>query len=95
MKKIYNKLDNFTGFIPNISFFFSSNFLSQLSSFIVILLFARNYSSVEFGKFTIAQTIFFLLYSLSFSNIYLEKYFFHFQMKYLKIALPSFLNNFL
>ena len=75
MKKIYNKLDNFTGFIPNISFFFSSNFLSQLSSFIVILLFARNYSSVEFGKFTIAQTIFFLLYSLSFSNIhyYLNK----------------------
>lgn len=75
MKKIYNKLDNFTGFIPNLSFFFSSNFLSQLSSFIVILLFARNYSSVEFGKFTIAQTIFFLLYSLSFSNIhyYLNK----------------------
>ena len=75
MKKIYNKLDNFVGFVPNLSFFFTSNFLSQVSSFIVILLFARNYSSVEFGKFTIAQTIFFLLYSLSFSNIhyYLNK----------------------
>ena len=49
--------------------------MSQLSSFIIILLFARNYSSIDFGKFTIAQTIFFLLYSLSFSNIhyYLNK----------------------
>ena len=75
MKKIYNKLDNFVGFVPNLSFFFTSNFLSQLSSFIIILLFARNYSSIDFGKFTIAQTIFFLLYSLSFSNIhyYLNK----------------------
>lgn len=75
MKKIYSKLDNFTGFIPNLSFFFSSNFLTQLTSFVVILLFARNYSSIEFGKFTVAQTIFFLLYSLSFSNIhyYLNK----------------------
>ena len=75
MKKIYSKLDNFTGFVPNLSFFFSSNFLTQLTSFVVILLFARNYSSIEFGKFTVAQTIFFLLYSLSFSNIhyYLNK----------------------
>lgn len=75
MKKIYNKLDNFTDFIPNLSFFFSSNFLTQLTSFVVILLFARNYPSIEFGKFTVAQTIFFLLYSISFSNIhyYLNK----------------------
>ena len=75
MKKIYNKLENFTSFIPNLSFFFSSNFLTQFTSFVVILLFARNYSSIEFGKFTVAQTIFFLLYSISFSNIhyYLNK----------------------
>ncbi len=70
MKKIYSNLENFSSFIPNLSFFFSSNFLTQLSSFIIILLFARNYSSVEFGNFTIAQTIFFLIYSLSFSNIH-------------------------
>ena len=70
MKKIYNKLENFTSFIPNLSFFFSSNFLTQLTSFVVILLFARNYPSIEFGKFTVAQTIFFLLYSISFSNIH-------------------------
>ena len=61
MKKIYSKLDNFTGFVPNLSFFFSSNFLTQLTSFVVILLFARNYSSIEFGKFTVAQTIFFFI----------------------------------
>tara|TARA_B100000963_G_scaffold355823_1_gene374836 strand:+ start:559 stop:1908 length:1350 start_codon:yes stop_codon:yes gene_type:complete len=75
MKKIYSNLDNFNSFLPNLSFFFSSNFLTQISSFIIILLFARNYSSVEFGKFTIAQTVFFLLYSISFSNIhyYLNK----------------------
>jgi len=75
MRKIYNRLENFSSFIPNLSFFFSSNFLTQLTSFVVILLFARNYSSIEFGKFTVAQTIFFLLYSLSFSNIhyYLNK----------------------
>ena len=75
MKKIYSNLENFNSFIPNLSFFFSSNFLTQLSSFIIILLFARNYPSDEFGKFTIAQTVFFLIYSLSFSNIhyYLNK----------------------
>ncbi len=75
MKKIYSNLENFNSFIPNLSFFFSSNFLTQISSFIVILLFARNYPSDEFGKFTIAQTVFFLIYSLSFSNIhyYLNK----------------------
>ncbi len=75
MKKIYSNLENFNSFIPNLSFFFSSNFLTQVSSFIIILLFARNYSSIEFGKFTIAQTVFFLIYSLSFSNIhyYLNK----------------------
>ncbi len=75
MKKIYSNLENFHLFIPNLSFFFSSSFLTQICSFIVILLFARNYTALEFGKFTIAQTIFFLLYSLSFSNIhyYLNK----------------------
>ena len=75
MKKIYKNLENFNSFIPNLSFFFSSNFLTQLSSLIIILLFARNYSSEEFGKFTIAQTVFFLVYSISFSNIhyYLNK----------------------
>tara|TARA_B100000242_G_scaffold294139_1_gene275067 strand:+ start:5502 stop:6854 length:1353 start_codon:yes stop_codon:yes gene_type:complete len=75
MKKIYSNLENFHSFIPNLSYFFSSNVLTQLCSFIVIVLFARNYSAIEFGKFTIAQTVFFLLYSLSFSNIhyYLNK----------------------
>tara|TARA_X000000950_G_C13885692_1_gene648722 strand:+ start:473 stop:1825 length:1353 start_codon:yes stop_codon:yes gene_type:complete len=75
MKKIYSNLENFNSFLPNLSFFFSSNFLTQITSFVIILLFARNYSSVEFGKFTIAQTVFFLIYSVSFSNIhyYLNK----------------------
>ncbi len=75
MKKIYSNLENFKSFLPNLSYFFSSNIITQICSFIVILLFARNYSALEFGKFTVAQTIFFLLYSLSFSNIhyYLNK----------------------
>ena len=75
MKKIYSNLENFNSFIPNLSYFFSSNLLTQLCSFIVILFFARNYTALEFGKFTVAQTVFFLLYSLSFSNIhyYLNK----------------------
>ena len=58
-EKIYSNLENFHLFIPNLSFFFSSSFLTQICSFIVILLFARNYTALEFGKFTIAQTIFF------------------------------------
>lgn len=70
MKKIYSNLESFHSFLPNLYYFFSSNFITQICSFIVILLFARNYSALEFGKFTVAQTIFFLLYSLSFSNIH-------------------------
>ena len=75
MKKIYFNLDNFTSFLPNLSFFISSNFFTHVASFFIILLFARNYTPVEFGNFTVAQTIFFLFYSLSFSNIhyYLNK----------------------
>jgi len=70
MKKIYSNLDNFNSFLPNLSFFFSSNFLTHISSFIIILLFARSYTAIEFGNFTISQTVFFLVYSLSFSNIH-------------------------
>ena len=75
MKKVHSNLENFNNFIPNLSYFFSSNLITQACAFIVILLFARNYSAIEFGKFTVAQTVFFLLYSLSFSNIhyYLNK----------------------
>ena len=75
MRKIYNKLENFVSFVPNFSYFFSSNAISYFFSFFVIVLFARNYSPELFGKFTIAQTIFFIVYSISFSNIhyYLNK----------------------
>ena len=75
MKKIYNKLENFTGFLPNFSYFFSSNVISYFFSFFIIVVFARTYSSELFGKFTIAQTIFFIIFSMSFSNIhyYLNK----------------------
>ncbi len=75
MRKIYNKLENFNSFVPNFSYFFSSNVISYFFSFFVIVLFARNYSPDLFGKFTIAQTIFFIIYSISFSNIhyYLNK----------------------
>ena len=73
--KIYKNLENFVGVIPNFSYFFSSNILSYFFSFFFIILFARNYSSMTFGEFTIAQTIFFLFYAVSFSNIhyYLNK----------------------
>ena len=73
--KIYKKLENFAGIVPNFSYFFSSNIISYFFSFFFIIIFARNYSLVDFGKFTIAQTIFFLFYSISFSNIhyYLNK----------------------
>ena len=73
--KIYKKLENFAGILPNFSYFFSSNIISYFFSFFFIIIFARNYSSVDFGKFTVAQTIFFLFYSISFSNIhyYLNK----------------------
>ncbi len=75
MRKIYNKLENFNSFVPNFSYFFSSNVISYFFSFFVIVLFARNYSPELFGKFTIAQTIFFIIFSISFSNIhyYLNK----------------------
>ena len=73
--KVYKNLENFVGLIPNFSYFFSSNIISYFFSFIFIILFARNYSSFSFGQFTIAQTVFVLLYSISFSNIhyYLNK----------------------
>ena len=73
--KIYKNLENFVGLIPNFSYFFSSNIISYVFSFFFIILFARNYSSFSFGQFTIAQTVFFLFYSISFSNIhyYLNK----------------------
>lgn len=73
--KIYKNLENFVGVIPNFSYFFSSNIISYFFSFFFIIIFARNYSSQAFGEFTIAQTIFFLFYAVSFSNIhyYLNK----------------------
>ena len=73
--KIYKNLENFVGIIPNFSYFFSTNVISYFFSFFFIILFARNYSPQAFGEFTIAQTIFFLFYSVSFSNIhyYLNK----------------------
>ncbi len=73
--KIYRNLENFVGLIPNFSYFFSSNIISYVFSFFFIILFARNYSPFSFGQFTIAQTVFFLFYSISFSNIhyYLNK----------------------
>ena len=73
--KIYKNLENFVGVIPNFSYFFSSNVISYFFSFFFIILFARNYSPQAFGEFTIAQTIFFLFYAVSFSNIhyYLNK----------------------
>ena len=73
--KIYKNLENFVGIIPNFSYFFSTNIISYFFSFFFIILFARNYSPQAFGEFTIAQTIFFLFYSVSFSNIhyYLNK----------------------
>ena len=75
MKKIYKNLENFTGFLPNFSYFFSSNVISYFFSFFIIVIFARTYSAELFGKFTIAQTIFFIIFSISFSNIhyYLNK----------------------
>ncbi len=75
MKKIYKNLENFSGFLPNFSYFLSSNVISYFFSFFIIVIFARNYSSQAFGEFTIAQTVFFLIYSVSFSNIhyYLNK----------------------
>jgi O-antigen/teichoic acid export membrane protein len=75
MKKIYRKLENFSGFFPNFSFFMSSHFISYFFSFFIIILFARQYSIDIFGKFTIAQTVFSIIYSVSFSNIhyYLNK----------------------
>ena len=73
--KIYRNLENFVGLIPNFSYFFSSNIISYFFSFFFIILFARNYSPFSFGQFTVAQTVFFLFYAISFSNIhyYLNK----------------------
>jgi O-antigen/teichoic acid export membrane protein len=73
--KIYKNLDNFVGIIPNFYYFFSTNIISYFFSFFFIILFARNYSAQAFGEFTIAQTVFFLFFSISFSNIhyYLNK----------------------
>lgn len=73
--KIYKNLENFVGIVPNFSYFFSSNIISYFFSFFFIIFFARTYTPEAFGEFTIAQTVFFLFYSVSFSNIhyYLNK----------------------
>ena len=75
MTKLRYKLENFASFIPNFSYFFSSNVISYFFSFFIIVIFARSYTPEIFGKFTIAQTIFFIIFSISFSNIhyYLNK----------------------
>ena len=49
MKKIYKNLESFKGFLPNFSYFFSSNLLTHFFSFFVIVYFARVYSPKEFG----------------------------------------------
>ena len=73
--KIYRNLKIFVGLIPNFFLTFFHQMLFLIFSFFFIILFARNYSPYSFGQFTIAQTVFFLFYSISFSNIryYLNK----------------------
>lgn len=57
--------------IKNFLFYFGPNLLSQIISFVVILIAANVFSNNDFGIFTFAQTVFFILFSLSFSNIFL------------------------
>lgn len=73
-KNIYKNLDYFINFLPNLMYFYFSNFLVNIFSFLVIIVSARLLDTSTFGAFTVAQTIFFICYSVSFSNIYLYLY---------------------
>lgn len=55
----------------NLVLFTFPNLLSHGLSFIIILFAAKNFSNIDFGYFTFAQTLYFILFSLSFSNIYI------------------------
>ena len=73
-KNIYKNLDYFVNFLPNLMYFFFSSFLVNIFSFLIIIVSARLLDASTFGAFTVAQTIFFICYSISFSNIYLYLY---------------------
>lgn len=61
------KSDNF----QNLVLFTLPNLLSHGLSFVIILIAAKSFSNIDFGYFTFAQTLYFILFSLSFSNIYI------------------------
>ena len=54
---------------------FTSAIFLNIINLIILIICARNFTNLEFGYFSIAQTIFLILYSLSFHNahIYLHK----------------------
>ena len=70
MIKFKNDLLHFKNFIPNFIYYFSSNFLFHIFSFFTIIYASRKLTITDFGYLTVAQTIFFLIFSFSFSNIY-------------------------
>ena len=70
MIKFKNDLLHFKNFIPNFIYYFSSNFLFNIFSFFTIIYASRKLTITDFGYLTVAQTIFFLIFSFSFSNIY-------------------------
>ena len=55
----------------NILYFHFPNILNQVISFFIIIIAANKFNNYEFGVFTFAQNVFFILFSLSFSNIYM------------------------
>lgn len=57
--------------VKNFLFYFGPHLLSQIISFFTILIAANVFSNKDFGIFTFAQTVFFILFSLSFSNIFI------------------------
>lgn len=70
MIKFKKDLLQFKNFIPNFLYFLSSNFIFHIFSFIIIIYAARKLTITDFGYLTIAQTVFFIFFSFSFSNIY-------------------------
>ena len=70
MFKFKKDLLSFKNFFSNFTYFFLSNFLFHFFSFLIIIFAARKLTITDFGYFTIAQTIFFIIFSFSFSNIY-------------------------
>lgn len=73
--KINNSEYNLKKILKNFSFLFSWSCLSHFANLVVIILAARYFEPEQFGEFSIAQSIFLLIYSLSFHNahIYLHK----------------------